>query len=242
MFIYVIVNSETLKIYVGQHKGNSLTRYLQQKLSEARHGISGQSRLYAAMRKYPRESWSICPLITDLRTREECDHWEQVLIKALKTQHPDVGYNICPGGQGFTGPHTEETRDKIRRHATTSFRKGHAVSQEVRQKISQAHKGKKESAESSQKKRKSLAAWYQKHEQPNKGRFTKLTCSSAQEVIDAYLLGESTESLGKKFGASGAAIRSLFKLQRVPLRSRADAARLAYVTGRKTVYRGEGLC
>jgi GIY-YIG catalytic domain len=107
MYVYVIVNSETLKIYIGQHKGKNLRQYLQQKQHEARSYLKRRSRLYASMRKHPKEIWSIHPLIADLQTREECDYWERLLIKTLNTQHSDVGYNICRGGEGFTGPHTE---------------------------------------------------------------------------------------------------------------------------------------
>ncbi len=114
MFIYVIVNSETLKIYVGQHKGNDLGKYLSRKFWDANHHTSGtRSHLYASMRKHPREVWSIHPLISGLQTREECDYWERLLIKALNAQNPEVGYNICDGGEGHTGPLSEETRRKI---------------------------------------------------------------------------------------------------------------------------------
>ena len=121
MFVYVIVNSETLKLYVGQHKGKNLRQYLQEKLSEARHGFSGRSHVYSSMRRHSKEVWSIHPLISDLQTREECDHWERVLIKALKSQHPDVGYNICRGGEGFSGPHTAEACQKMSRKIKSSY-------------------------------------------------------------------------------------------------------------------------
>src|ERR1035437_7642037 len=112
MFIYAIVNSETLKIYIGQHKGQTLQKYLQTKLSDAKQGRGGNSHLFASMRLHSKEAWSIHPLISDLQTREECDYWERWLIKALNTQHPEVGYNICRGGEGNTGPQSEETRRK----------------------------------------------------------------------------------------------------------------------------------
>jgi hypothetical protein len=113
MFIYVIVNSETLKIYVGQHKGESLTRYLQQKWWDAHYYSGKRSHLYAAMRKYPKEFWSIHPLVSGVETRAELDEIEKHYIKVLKTQHPDVGYNICDGGEGFSGPHSEEAKQKL---------------------------------------------------------------------------------------------------------------------------------
>ena len=113
MYVYVIVNSETLKIYIGQHKGTNLRKYLQTKFSDAQHQLRLRSRLYRSMRKYPKQVWSIHPLISDLQTREECDYWERLLIKTLNTQHPDVGYNICRGGEGFTGLHTEEQKRNL---------------------------------------------------------------------------------------------------------------------------------
>lgn len=111
MIVYVIVCSETLKIYIGQHSGPDLQKYLAKKWYAAHH-FGVRSHLYAAMRKYPRESWSIHPLVVGIETKPELDETERLLIYALKTQHPDVGYNICDGGEGFTGPHTEEWKQK----------------------------------------------------------------------------------------------------------------------------------
>lgn len=114
MVIYVIVCSENLKIYVGQHKReDDLLHYMQQKMYEARKYLSRRSHLYAAMRKYPRDSWSIHPLVSGIEDKKELDETEQLLIYALKSQHPDIGYNICDGGEGFRGPHSEETKRKI---------------------------------------------------------------------------------------------------------------------------------
>lgn len=114
MFIYLIVNHETGKYYIGQHKGKSLKKYLQTKLSNARYQENGRSRLFNSMRKYPQSTlWSIHALRSDIQTREELDQTEKDFIKFLKSQDPEYGYNICRGGEGFTGPHTEETRIKI---------------------------------------------------------------------------------------------------------------------------------
>jgi hypothetical protein len=112
MFIYVIVCSETLKIYVGQHKGTNLQKYLQTKFSNAKRNSGTRSHLFAAMKKHPHESWSIHPLISGVEIRQELDELEKHFIRALNAQHPDVGYNICDGGEGFTGPHTEKWRQE----------------------------------------------------------------------------------------------------------------------------------
>lgn len=119
MFVYLIVCSATLKIYVGQHKGTNLRQYLQQKLYESTHRPQCRSRLYDAMRTYG--GWSIWPLVSGIQTRVELDELEKHYIRVLKTQHPDVGYNICRGGEGFTGPQSPKARALI----SASLRKQH---------------------------------------------------------------------------------------------------------------------
>jgi hypothetical protein len=114
MVIYVIVCSATLKIYVGQHKHeDGLQKYMQTKFSDAAHQRRGYSHLFNAMRKHPKESWSIHPLVSGITDKKELDETEQLLIYALGAQHPDVGYNICDGGEGHAAPHTEDTRRKM---------------------------------------------------------------------------------------------------------------------------------
>lgn len=147
MFIYVIVNSATGKLYVGQHKGDNLKKYLQDKISHAHNKRVGRSRLAASMRKHSKKVWSIHPLISDVQTRPELDEYEKMLIKALKSQHPDVGYNICKGGEGFSGPHAPESKAKVtkalkKRWKQPGFKKhwsemmaGHPVSEETVEKI-----------------------------------------------------------------------------------------------------------
>jgi hypothetical protein len=108
MFIYVITNSVTGKIYIGQHKGANLMQYLQKKFWHSRNQKTGSSYLFNAMRKYPEyKDWSIEPLM-EFNTKPELDLWETRLIALFNTRNPEVGYNICKGGEGFTGKHTEE--------------------------------------------------------------------------------------------------------------------------------------
>jgi hypothetical protein len=102
MYIYLIVNSATEKYYVGQHKGNNLRQYLQKKFYDAAHNRGGSSHLYASMRKYPKDVWSIHPL-TSVATKAELDYWETFFIALFKARDPNHGYNICKGGEGFTG-------------------------------------------------------------------------------------------------------------------------------------------
>jgi hypothetical protein len=114
MFIYLIVNSITGKYYVGQHKGNNLTKYLQQKFNHAQTGISTRSHLYNSMRAHPDPKvWSIHALRSDIQTRKELNEIEQDFIKFLKSQDSEYGYNICRGGEGFTGPVSQESRQRM---------------------------------------------------------------------------------------------------------------------------------
>jgi group I intron endonuclease len=103
MFIYVITNSVTGRVYIGQHKGNSLKKYLQTKLSDASKHRGGSSHLFASMRKHPKEVWSIEPLM-EVETKEELNRIERLLIALYDTRNHEVGYNICKGGEGHTGP------------------------------------------------------------------------------------------------------------------------------------------
>jgi|SRR5208337_3442974 len=117
MYVYLIVNHVTGKYYVGQHKGNNLKKYLQDKFSQAwyelKRGRGGSSRLFNSMRKHPKDAWSIHALLSDVQTRAELDAHERDFIAFLKSQDPEYGYNICRGGEGFSGPHSLATRQKI---------------------------------------------------------------------------------------------------------------------------------
>lgn len=154
MFVYLIVNDVNLKIYVGKTTRPNLQQYLQQKFYEAGKHLGGNSHLYAAIRKHGRGHFHIHSLISDCKTNEELSRWEQTLIKALAAQNPEIGYNICRGGEGFTGRHSEKTRQKIATAARKMWKRpgikenfsakmtGHSVSPETIEKMIEAKRGK----------------------------------------------------------------------------------------------------
>jgi hypothetical protein len=147
MFIYLIVNHITGKYYVGQHKGKYLQRYLHSKFYEAEHNLGGRSHLYHSMRKHGREAFSIHALLSDVQTKAELDQYERNFIAFLRAQDPRYGYNICRGGEGFTGPHSAEARRKNseaskrlwqrpeHRELFSSIMNGHSTSPETIEKI-----------------------------------------------------------------------------------------------------------
>lgn len=169
MFVYVIVNDVSCKIYIGKTTNKNLQYYLVSKFNQATRGITVRSHLYAAVRSYGREHFHIYPLFQGQSDQEISAH-EILLIKALKSQHPDIGYNICEGGQGHRAKgqvawnkgkfHSEETRRKLKivrakrpssgmkgkhlspehRHKLLKAITGRSVSEETRAKISEANK------------------------------------------------------------------------------------------------------
>src|SRR5271170_6689889 len=113
MFVYLIVNHVTGKYYVGQHKGNNLKKYLQQKLSQAWYELKrgkGNSYLSRSVRKHGREAFTIHALLSDVQTRAELDQYERDFIAFLKSQDPEYGYNLCRGGEGNSAPRTEDQK------------------------------------------------------------------------------------------------------------------------------------
>ena len=151
MFIYLIVNHDTGKYYVGQHKGNNLKKYLQQKFHHAQKGISSSSRLYRSMRAHPDPYlWSIHALRSDIQTKPELDELEKDFIQFLKAQDPEYGYNICRGGEGFTGPHTEKAKKKVGESSRSRW-SNPEYKNTVSASISQGHTGVRHTPETCQK-------------------------------------------------------------------------------------------
>ena len=78
-------------------------------------------------------------VIYDDLTESEAKELEQYYIQWYDTTNPQYGYNITTGGEGASGyTHTEEAKQKI-----GAASKGKPRSEEIKQKISQAQKGEK---------------------------------------------------------------------------------------------------
>jgi len=103
---------------------------------------------YRAIRKYGWDAfeWSILYQDED-SNREWLGWWEKKFIRKLKTKMPN-GYNMTDGGDGGSGPKSEETRKKLsiaqtgKKHSEETKRKqsiaqtGKVMSEESRAKIS----------------------------------------------------------------------------------------------------------
>lgn len=162
--IYLIWNRTSDKYYVGQTSKEVKIRWTKHKsgLRCVRHG---NSHLQRAWDKYGQDAFEFY-VLDIVETKAEADAME----RALKKWFSDLGicYNICDGGEGRTGPLSEETKRKI--SAALKGRKpanlGTLHSPEVRKKAAEANRseeyreklriartGKKQSPETIEKRR-----------------------------------------------------------------------------------------
>jgi group I intron endonuclease len=151
--IYRIENIENKNFYIGQTYKTLAQRFTNHKCEAKRGNVDGP--LYRAMRKYGIEMFIIEDMETmDFETKDAAKKWmnerEPYHISTLKP-----AYNAAPGGLGHTGvPWTEERRiqfkEKMSGKNNPNF--GKPCSDETKQKLSDALKG-REISEESRKKR-----------------------------------------------------------------------------------------
>ena len=111
--IYVFVNKENGKIYVGKTVNSYLKRWKDHKNSVGKK----KNRLYSAIEKYGWFGFErfVIYQTNVIESKEECDililDKEIEFIKKFKSNNPDFGYNISEGGDGPVGfTHSEETK------------------------------------------------------------------------------------------------------------------------------------
>ena len=132
--VYMHVNKINNKKYIGLTKQDPLKRW----------GNNGNGYRYnkqpafcRAINKYGWDNFEHVILYKGLSEKEACD-LEVKLIDEYKTQDPNFGYNIQPGGQlGNSGIiFSEETKKKI-----SDAHKGKSLTDEHKKKISESCKG-----------------------------------------------------------------------------------------------------
>lgn len=137
--LYLIQNLLNLKCYVGLTKYAVIKRFQE----HSKRGFA----LYEAIQKYGEYHFSIKE-IDCCNTAEEAAILEKYYITLYRSKVP-YGYNLTDGGDGTNGwVPTEEQRQKCSERVTAlhSEKKvgmyGKTHSEETKQKISEAHKGK----------------------------------------------------------------------------------------------------
>jgi len=126
--IYTFKNIVNDKVYVGQTNNPKKRQY--EHLREAREG--SEKLLYYAIRKYGEESFLF-------EVIESCDDELANERESFWISHFDSfenGYNMTTGGDHFG--HSEDTKNKI-----GSFFRGKHLTEEHKQKLREANKGKK---------------------------------------------------------------------------------------------------
>jgi len=116
MSVYIIVNLENDKAYIGQTRGPLDVRFKQHcEVNRATKSIISQ-----AINSYGKDCFYMEPLWESPGcSQEELDAKEIELIREYNTQAPN-GYNITTGGRGMMAP-SEETRRKMSESARKKF-------------------------------------------------------------------------------------------------------------------------
>jgi group I intron endonuclease len=117
MIVYLLLNRINGKAYIGQHRGYTLTKRWNKKLSNAQVNL----HLCNAIRKYGPSSFSR-QILCHASCQQELDLLEQFWIAFYKSTDPRYGYNIQPGGRKWRGEYTKELRQAI----SEEIRKGMA--------------------------------------------------------------------------------------------------------------------
>lgn len=136
MEVYCITNLVNNKKYIGITSTTTDARY-RRHLNKAKNG--SMNAIHCAIRKYGEKSFKV-------ETLRNCDSWDNLcdtevkLISEYNTFVPN-GYNMTYGGEGVLGVKRIKSEEERANHSQKM--KGHAVSEETRRKIGDAHRGKK---------------------------------------------------------------------------------------------------
>lgn len=133
--LYVHI-SPSNKYYIGVTCQNVYMRWGHNGLGYFAKRKKVQTPFYYAIQKYGWDNFQHIVLIENL-SKEVALMCEQYLINKYHTTDRDFGYNITKGGEGVCGyRHSVETKEKLRK-----LNKGRQLSEEHKQKISDALKG-----------------------------------------------------------------------------------------------------
>lgn len=141
-YIYLTTNNINGTIYIGRHKFNKKDKYY----------YGSGSLILKAITKYGKENFSKI-IIDRANTPEELNEKEIFWIDFYKNKLCRKTYNITIGGEGVVGYKvSEETRTKLKQYkGEKNSRYGVTLSEETKNKISQANKGRKFTDEHKQK-------------------------------------------------------------------------------------------
>ena len=132
-YIYKITNLLNNKIYIGKHSTDDLNDCY----------MGSGKIIKQAIKKYGIENFRK-EYLAFCDKEDKLNWFEKFYIKKYDSTNYDIGYNLTPGGDGFSVGHknTEESRKKM-----SEAHKGRKLSEETRRKISESKIGKQRSYE-----------------------------------------------------------------------------------------------
>lgn len=171
--IYMIVNQNNGKLYIGKTSQSILSRWSCHKRWA---GYNSDIYFYRAIRKHGPENFTL-KQIDCTENEQEANELEKLYIGIFQSYRREIGYNGTMGGEGcspneqtrlkispayrgkrsvmFGKNHSEETKQKI-----SSALMGHGFSKETLLKMSLAKKGKKQTEDSIKKRSEAMKrAW-----------------------------------------------------------------------------------
>lgn len=152
--IYRITNLINGKTYIGQHK------YKETPYDEY---MGSGVALHKAYKKYGINNFTKDIIVANIKDKETINKLEIKYIEFERASNGNEVYNIAGGGEGRTGPFSEEVRRKLseahkgkchsdeHKKKISESMKGKRLSDECKRKISEAEKGKVQSEETKRK-------------------------------------------------------------------------------------------
>lgn len=174
-YVYHTYCKDSGRHYVGQHIGTRFDPFY----------FGSGKLLRRALVKHGEDAFTVTP-IKWVDTKEELDIQEIWFIASYREQYGrERMYNICDGGEGFNGRHTEEAKKQIGLASCGNlYALGYRHTEEAKKKISIANKGRKSPMRG------------RKHSQETKDR------------ISASTIGLNTWSKGRKISHEVLAARN----------------------------------
>jgi group I intron endonuclease len=108
VIVYALTNRRNNKVYIGQHKGHTLSKRWNNKLNNPHVN----NHLSGAIKKYGATSFRRT-IICHASCQQELDLLEQFWIAFYKATNPRYGYNIQTGGRIWHGECTKKLRQLI---------------------------------------------------------------------------------------------------------------------------------
>ena len=116
--MYALTNKRNNKVYIGQHRGYTLSKRWNRKLDNAKVN----AHLTAAIKKYGATSFTR-KILCFASCQQELDLLEQFWISVYKATDPRFGYNQQSGGRNWRGSYTPRLKQLISKAARKAWAK-----------------------------------------------------------------------------------------------------------------------